>query len=267
MVRTFAGIQLEAECIRFCKWILHPGSCSFVIRNQVVYLPGPFPGGRTMVNSDSSRATILFVDDDPAMREVMGLILGEEGFDVVTAANGIEALVELRRMTPDLIISDLHMPAMSGVEFLSVVRRRFPAIPAIATSGAYDLSQSYAAGVMADAFYPKGQSLPDELIQTIRDLMYKPLKRPTNYHPCQPPRVQSARPGFDGHGVPVLLLTCTDCLRSFSVANVSGCDDGTLHAHCPSCRALVQFTCDAADAPVTEVVPAMQTRVELGRVA
>ncbi|WP_109485321.1 response regulator [Occallatibacter savannae] len=217
--------------------------------------------------SNDSQATILFVDDDAAMREVMSLILSEEGFEVVTAGSGIEALVELRRTTPDLIISDLHMPGMSGIEFLSVVRRRFPAIPAIATSGAYDLSQSYAAGVMADAFYPKGQSLPDELIETIRELMYKPLKRPTNYHPCQPPRVQSARSGFDGRGVPVLLLTCTDCLRAFSVANVSGCDDGTLHAHCPSCRAVVQFTCDAADSPVTEIVPEAQTQVQLGRVA
>ena len=95
--------------------------------------------------------------------------------------------------TPDLIISDLHMPRMSGIEFLSVVRRRFPAIPVIAISGAYDLSESFAAGVMADAYYPKGRRHPDELMRMIRQLMYEPLKRPTNYHPCQPPRVQSAR--------------------------------------------------------------------------
>lgn len=202
------------------------------------------------------------------MREVMALILGEEGFDVVTAADGIEALAELRTSTPDLIISDLHMPRMSGIEFLSVVRRRFPAIPAIATSGAFDLTQSYIAGVMADAFYPKGQSVPDELIKTIRELMYKPLKRPTNYHPCQPPRVQSARCGCDARGNPLLSLTCTECLRSFTVANVSGSDDGELCAHCVSCRAVVQFTCDAAaGAPVTEIVPAAQTQVQLGRVA
>lgn len=202
------------------------------------------------------------------MREVMALILGEEGFDVVTAGDGVEALAELRKGLPDLIISDLQMPRMSGIEFLSVVRRRFPAIPAIATSGAFDLSQSYAAGVMADAFYPKGQSLPDDLITTIRELMYRPLKRPTNYHPCQPPRVQSARCGCDGHGTPLLLLTCADCLRAFSVANVSGSDDGELHAHCPSCRALVQFTCDAgAGAPTAEVMPTVQPRLQLGRVA
>lgn len=202
------------------------------------------------------------------MREVMALILGEEGFDVITAGDGLEGLAELRRGIPDLIISDLHMPRMSGIEFLSVVRRRFPAIPAIAVSGAYDLSQSFAAGVMADAFYPKGQSHPDELIRTIRELMYKPLKRPTNYHPCQPPRVQAARSGRDGRGVPSLLLTCTDCLRAFSVANVSGSDDGELHAHCPSCSARVQFTCDVpTSVPMTEVMPSVQPTVQLDRVA
>ena len=153
---------------------------------------GHFPGGevnRVSSLADFSRATILFVDDDAAMREVMAMILGEEGFATVTASDGIEALAELRRCTPDLIISDLHMPRMSGIEFLSVVRRRFPAIPVIAVSGAFNLGESSAAGVMADAFYPKGQSHPDELMRMIRQLMYEPLKRPTNYHPCQPPRV------------------------------------------------------------------------------
>jgi len=218
--------------------------------------------------SDLSTATVLFVDDDAAMREVMALILAEEGFEAITAGDGIEALAELRRSTPDLIISDLHMPRMSGIEFLSVVRRRFPAIPVIAISGAYNLGESSAAGVMADAFYPKGQCHPDEMMRMIRQLMYQPLKRPTNYHPCQPSRVQSARCGLDATGTTALSLTCTDCLRAFSVSNVSGTDDGELHAHCPSCRALVKFTCDVKpSAPVPEMISAVQPRLHLGQVA
>ena len=213
--------------------------------------------------SNFSTATILFVDDDPAMREVVALILNEEGYDVSTASDGLDALAQMRSLTPDLIISDLHMPRMSGFEFLSVVRRRFPAVPVIAISGAYDLSESSAAGVMADAFYPKGQSHPDELIRIIRQLMYKPLKRPTNYHPCQPPQVQTARYGHDGRGEASLWLTCTDCLRAFAVANVSGTDEGDLQAHCPSCRAVVQFTCDV----VPSAAPAVQPELHLGRVA
>ena len=69
---------------------------------------------------------------------------------------GSMRLFECASLTPDLIISDLHMPRMSGFEFLSVVRRRFPAIPVIAISGAYNLSESFAAGVMADAYLSQG---------------------------------------------------------------------------------------------------------------
>ncbi len=88
-----------------------------------------------------SRATILFVDDDPCMREVMAMILTEEGYEVSTAADGFDGLAQFRKSIPDLIISDLHMPRMSGVEFLSVVRHRFPAIPVIAISGAHEMNE------------------------------------------------------------------------------------------------------------------------------
>jgi len=134
--------------------------------------------------SSFSRASILFLDDDPCMRDVMAMVLNEEGYEVSTAADGFDGLAQLRNSIPDLIISDLHMPRMSGVEFLSVVRRRFPAIPVIAISGAHEMNASFPAGVMADAFYPKGRCHPDELMRTIHELMRGPLSRPTNYRPC-----------------------------------------------------------------------------------
>jgi CheY-like chemotaxis protein len=195
----------------------------------------------------------------------MALILSEEGYEVSTAEDGLDALVRLRSFVPDLIISDLHMPRMSGFEFLSVVRRRFPAIPVIAISGAYDLNESSAAGVTADAFYPKGRCHPDELFRTIRELLYEPLKRPTNYHPCHPPRVQVARYSVDGGGVASLLLTCIECLRAFSVANVWGAGESDLMARCPSCRAQVQFTCELqATAPALGVMAPAHGGIRVG---
>jgi len=208
-----------------------------------------------------SATSILFVDDDPCMREVMTLILSEEGYEVLTAEDGVDALVGLRSFLPDLIISDLHMPRMSGIEFLSVVRRRFPAIPVIAISGAYDLSEGSAAGIMADAFYPKGCCHPTELFRTVRQLLYEPLKRPTNYHPCDPPRVQIARNSLDTGGMPSLQLTCTDCLRAFPVANVSGTGEGDLMARCPSCGAHVHFIWDM---PQPSPVPGVMTVAHAG---
>jgi CheY-like chemotaxis protein len=190
-----------------------------------------------------SRATILYVDDDPCMRELMAMILNEEGYEVSTATDGFDALDQLRNSLPDLIISDLQMPRMSGIEFLSVVRHRFPAIPAMAISGAFDWDEFSPAGVMADAFYPKSRCHPDELIHTVRELMYQPLNRPTNYRPCQPPKVQTARSVQDANGNLVCLLTCTDCLRGFSCA---GEDSGRelQQARCQFCMTTVKFIND-----------------------
>ena len=57
---------------------------------------------------------------------------------------------------PDVILSDLNMPGMSGFEFLSVVRRRFPTVKVIAMSSAFAVDD-IPPGVAADAFYQKGK--------------------------------------------------------------------------------------------------------------
>ena len=204
--------------------------------------------------SNYSRASILFLDDDPCMRDVMAMMLNEEGFEVSTAADGFDGLAQFRKSIPDLIISDLHMPRMSGVEFLSVVRRRFPAIPVIAISGAHELNESFPPGVMADAFYPKGRCHPDELMRTIHELMRGPLSRPTNYRPCEPPAIQSARTALDASSLPVLLLTCTDCLRVFSLNAAGYLDNGVLQAHCSHCRIPVQFCIESLQLPIATMI-------------
>lgn len=191
-----------------------------------------------------SKASILFVDDEPCMREVMAMILNEEGFEVFTAEDGFDALAQMRTSIPDLIISDLHMPRMSGIEFLSVVRRRFPSIPVIAISGAYVMDETFPAGVMADAFYPKGRCHPDELMRTISELLRAPLSRPTNYRPCQPPRVQTARSVPDSSGFPSLLLTCTECLRAFSMMNTAEIGQGIQETRCSFCGTSIHFFSD-----------------------
>jgi CheY-like chemotaxis protein len=191
-----------------------------------------------------SKATILFVDDEPCMRELMAMILNEEGYEVATATDGFDALDQLRSFVPDLIISDLQMPRMSGIEFLSVVRHRFPAVPVLAISGSFDMDEFSPAGVMADAFYPKSRCHPDELMKTVRDLMYLPLSRPTNYRPCRPPKVQTARSTQDGNGNPVCLLTCTDCLRAFACTKEDNSHE-IQQANCQFCMTPVNFIVDA----------------------
>jgi CheY-like chemotaxis protein len=66
--------------------------------------------------------TLLVVDDEAAIRNALKELLEEEGFRVVTASNGHEALVLLRSEKPCCILLDLMMPVMSGAEFLVALR-------------------------------------------------------------------------------------------------------------------------------------------------
>lgn len=68
--------------------------------------------------------TLLVVDDNQALREGLVEMLSFEGFHVLTAANGREALQSMDEVTPDLILSDITMPVMDGYDFFSAVRSR-----------------------------------------------------------------------------------------------------------------------------------------------
>lgn len=157
-----------------------------------------------------SKTRILVVEDDISVRLTISQLLGEQGYEVTTAADGFDALLRLQQEVPHLILSDLNMPQMSGFELLSVVRRRFPEILVVASSGAYDSSE-IPNGVIADAFYAKAQESSSGLLEVIADL----IRSGPNDHKGQNAPVWIPRNGKDHNGNPFILLTCTQCLRSF----------------------------------------------------
>ncbi|MEE9225937.1 MAG: response regulator, partial [Bacteroidota bacterium] len=69
---------------------------------------------------------ILVVDDEKIIRESLSFILGKEGYDVSEAANGVEALNQLKQKPVDIVLTDLEMPQMKGIELLERVTRQFP---------------------------------------------------------------------------------------------------------------------------------------------
>ncbi len=107
----------------------------------------------------------------PQFAEALGLVFQSAGYEVTTAINGFDALLQLKRRVPAIVLSDLNMPQMSGFEFLSVVRRRFPQISVIAMSGAYHSGDSIPGGVIADAFYAKGHGDPEMLLHIVAGLI------------------------------------------------------------------------------------------------
>jgi CheY-like chemotaxis protein len=130
-----------------------------------------------------TKCQILVVDDDHSVRESVAMTLIAAGYVVVAAEDGFRALWQLRKKLPDVVLSDLDMPGMSGFELLSVVRRRFPQISTVAMSGAY-VGDEIPSGVIADGFFAKG-SQSKNLLRTIqRSLLTARTRRSDHDREC-----------------------------------------------------------------------------------
>jgi CheY-like chemotaxis protein len=81
---------------------------------------------------------ILVVDDDAAIRELLRFVLEEEGYEVIEAADGAEGLQRYQAAPTDLVITDLQMPGMDGLELMMALRRMVPTPVLMAISGDLD---------------------------------------------------------------------------------------------------------------------------------
>jgi len=177
---------------------------------------------------------ILVVDDEAAVRETATAILATQGYEVVTAVDGFDGLVQLRRSLPDIIISDLSMPNMSGFEFLSVVRKRFPQVSVIAISAAYNGGLG---GVIADAFFFKGQYSPEELFVKIRELIEAgPIRPYTSRGDRAPIWVPIDEKGY-------FVVTCPACLRSSSIQAEESLTE-LREVQCTFCESVIRILAD-----------------------
>jgi CheY-like chemotaxis protein len=182
---------------------------------------------------------VLVVEDDELVRNTISMLLSQSGYSVRTANNGFEALLRLQEELPDVLVTDLNMPEMSGFELLSVVRRRFPSIVAIATSGAYGCT-SVPQGVIADAFYAKGTESSISLLEIVASA----IKRGPIGHDGNTAPVWIPRNGRDHNGKPYVVLTCTDCLRSFPFSVAHEPTAEVLKTPCMYCPHEVSYIID-----------------------
>jgi len=188
------------------------------------------------------RHRVLVVDDEEAVRDVFTKMLQEEGYEVTTAENGFDALLKLKHRSPEVLISDLNMPKMSGFELLSVVRRRFPTISVIASSGAYG-SRVVPTGVLADAFHAKGEGDPRALLNSVA-MLIQTSDAQAIAHQDQSAPVWIPRNGKDSNGIPYIVITCTECLRSFPLNVTSEQNPEVLETPCLFCSNTVKYIID-----------------------
>jgi DNA-binding response OmpR family regulator len=114
--------------------------------------------------------TILVVDDEPTLRETLAEALTRDGFRVVTAADGAEALARFRDQRPDLIVLDLMLPEMSGVEVCRIVRRESAVPILMLTAKSSEIDKVLGLELGADDYVTKPFSLR-ELAARIRALL------------------------------------------------------------------------------------------------
>lgn len=118
-----------------------------------------------------SRPAILLIDDEKDILLTIGDFLNLNGYSVLTATNGEEALRQLEKNKPDLIILDINMPKMNGLAFLAAVQAR-PAwadLPVYVFTGRANMQQ-YFEEVRVAGFMAK-PCLPDKLIKDIKNIL------------------------------------------------------------------------------------------------
>ena len=120
----------------------------------------------------SEAKKILVVEDDDVMRELMRMTLERKGYSVTTAEDGVAAYDIAVRLRPDLIITDIQMPAADGVHLVRRVRDtvEIAVTPILVTTGFGTGKATFSLTQGADAYEPKPID-PIKLIETVRRLL------------------------------------------------------------------------------------------------
>jgi CheY-like chemotaxis protein len=119
-------------------------------------------------------ARVLIVEDDERLKMTYGIVLGKEGHEVEHAADGQEALDKLSVYAPDVVLLDLHMPNIDGIEFLkrADMPAKYPSTKVIVFSNMEQpeqLEQAYELG--ADRYMLKASTSPKQLADLISNTL------------------------------------------------------------------------------------------------
>jgi len=126
------------------------------------------------MSTDSPKRKILLVEDEESLRLLYKEELESDGYEVLTAPNGKEALRQLEKGKPDLIILDIVMPVMNGMEALEQIMGRERTIPIIIHTSYPGYREDFMSWA-ADAYVSKSSDL-GELKKTVKELLDRDRK-------------------------------------------------------------------------------------------
>jgi len=136
-------------------------------------------------------ATILVVDDELPIIELISSYLRSEGFSVHTATDGQHVLEQVRAVRPDLIILDVMLPGIDGVELCRRIQQEFDVYILMLTARAEEIDKIVGLSVGADDYLTKPFS-PRELVMRVKAI----LRRSRSHSPAQSVRTTNARPAI-----------------------------------------------------------------------
>jgi CheY-like chemotaxis protein len=192
-----------------------------------------------MPDSDSK---ILIVEDNATLRSSFDLVFTSMGFQVRTAEDGVAALQAIREQVPDILLSDLEMPRMSGWELLSEVSRRFPQIRRVAMSGKFSGS-AVPTGVDAHAFYEKGGGL----WALFRAFEASSFRKEASDDRGNPIWIQES--GQDALSEQFFTVSCPECFRTFAHA-ISDRSSKFFDTSCVYCHSVIVCAVVATAGPL-----------------
>ena len=116
--------------------------------------------------------TVLIVDDSPVDRQLAGgLLLQESGFHVEYAKHGAEALEKMKLSVPDVVLTDVIMASMGGLELVAQIRKRFPTVPTILMTSVGNEESAVRALQKGAASYVPKQSMSSDLVETVFNVL------------------------------------------------------------------------------------------------
>ena len=113
---------------------------------------------------------VLVVDDEPAIRDLVGSYLRNEGFDVVEAVDGEDALARFAERAPDLVVLDLRLPGIGGLDVLREIRRTSSVYVIVLTARSEEADKLVGLELGADDYITKPFS-PRELVARVRAVL------------------------------------------------------------------------------------------------
>jgi len=121
------------------------------------------------------RPLILVIEDDQSIQALLSLILQGEGYEVISARDGLEGLVKLELAHPSLVIVDLMMPNISGDRVIEEVRNdpRLKTVPILIVSGRHDLHETFDPILGAENVLAKPLD-PDRLLARVEQILGRP---------------------------------------------------------------------------------------------